>query len=262
MTMGPFDAVLLPHRQARFPYRMTTSSATGENVVMATLTERIQSRLEAIGLSARAASLKAGLSADAIRNVQRGGSSSPRFETISALARALECNTMYLTGEADEPGEAAPEVGGEFQLPVLFTVAAGAWRENDDHNQDHPRMAPAQRLPPYDAWPQWLEEVEGDSMNRMIPPGSLVHVVDTRAMGYEARHGDLVVVLRTRAGGFFQERTIKQVELTPHSVELWPRSYNEKWSTPLEVSNGAKDDETATVAIVGKVVRAYIGFGD
>lgn len=226
---------------------------------MSDLLTRIEERLEALGLSPRAASLKAGLSPDAIRNIQRGKSSRPRGEALAALARALECDVRYLLGETDAVGEAAP--GGQLILPVRYTVAAGAWREVDDTAQTHRAQSPAQVIPGYERWPQWLEEVEGDSINRLIPDGALVHVVDAQAMSYEPRHDDLVVVLRTRSGGHLQERTLKQVELKPHGILLWPRSYNDRWSKPLDLSEGVEDDEEVTVQIVGKVLRAYIGFG-
>lgn len=56
--------------------------------------QRIEERLSALGLTARAASLKAGLSADAIRNLQRavekGGRKGVTTRTINQMARDLE----------------------------------------------------------------------------------------------------------------------------------------------------------------------------
>lgn len=226
---------------------------------MSMLIERINERLEALGLSARAASIKAGLSADAIRNIQRGKSLSARSNTLAAIARALDCDVRYLLGETDEVGTPA-EGPGELTLPVRYSVGAGAWREVDDTAQTTRRFAPAQRISGYERFQQWLEEVEGDSMNRLIPPGALIHVVDAIDAGYSPRNGDLVVVLRTRSGGHLQERTVKQVELTPGGIELWPRSYNARWSQPIVIGPDAGHDDDLTVTIVGKVLRAYIGF--
>ena len=61
---------------------------------------RIEKRLEALGLSASAASSKAGLSRYAISNIQKNPESIPRGQTLLKLAQALETTTEYiLTGE-------------------------------------------------------------------------------------------------------------------------------------------------------------------
>ena len=60
------------------------------------LKERIQFRLEALGKSARSASLDAGLGADAVRNVLRERSKYPRGDTLRDLANALDCSIDWL----------------------------------------------------------------------------------------------------------------------------------------------------------------------
>lgn len=112
----------------------------------------------------------------------------------------------------------------------------------------------------YAQWPQWLEHVEGDSIDMLIKPGSFAHVVDAIEMGYAARDGDLVVVERRRDGGALRERTIKQVVMVGRRIELWPRSTNPQWSTPLIISAGVRKAEDVEVEIVGLVVGAYSSF--
>lgn len=68
------------------------------------LKARISERLSATNQTARGASLKAGLGADAIRIILTGRSISPRAENLSALAGALNCDIRYLLGEVEEPG--------------------------------------------------------------------------------------------------------------------------------------------------------------
>jgi len=68
--------------------------------------ERVEQRLKAVGLSAQAASLKAGLSKDAIRNMQRAvqqkGRAGVSTRTITALAPVLDTTVSWLlTGEND-----------------------------------------------------------------------------------------------------------------------------------------------------------------
>lgn len=124
-------------------------------------------------------------------------------------------------------------------------------------------LAPAQPVAPdsrYSQWPQWLEAVEGDSIDLLIKPGSFAHVVDAIEMGYAARDGDLVVVERRRDGGSLCERTIKQVAIVGRSIELWPRSTNPKWQTPIILRAGVRPAEDIEVEIVGLVVGAYSSF--
>lgn len=66
------------------------------------LQKRINERLKALGLSATAASVEAGLSKDAIRNILRGTSESPRDITLRKLAKVLQCTPDYLTGQSNQ----------------------------------------------------------------------------------------------------------------------------------------------------------------
>lgn len=224
------------------------------------LQDRIKARLVALGLSPRAASLRAGTSADAIRNILRGLSSSPKQSTLRALATALECDVRYLVGEIDEHGEAAPLPGAsEIELPIRYETAAGAWQAADEVEVQEPEMAVATRFQPYEQYRQWMERVRGDSFNKLIPDGALVQVVDAIEMGYEPKHDDVVIVQRTRAQGSFLERSLKQVDRTSGGILLCPRSHNPKWKEPLTLGDGLGEHETdVTVEIVGKVLRAYI----
>jgi transcriptional regulator with XRE-family HTH domain len=64
------------------------------------LWNRIQERLTATRQSARGASLRAGLKADAIRTIRRGHT--PRRETLRSLAAVLECPLSYLESAAPD----------------------------------------------------------------------------------------------------------------------------------------------------------------
>ena len=60
------------------------------------LKDRVQARLDAVGLKARGASLKAGLSGDFVRGILRGQSKSPHYQNLRKLAEVLECSPEYL----------------------------------------------------------------------------------------------------------------------------------------------------------------------
>lgn len=83
---------------------------------------RIAERLEVVGLSARAASQAAGLSGDAIRNIERGTESGrtkgASTHTITALAPVLKVSAGWLL-----TGEGARTM---FEVPLRGKVGAGA----------------------------------------------------------------------------------------------------------------------------------------
>jgi len=232
---------------------------------MSILIDRIQARLKETGLSARAASRRAGMSDDAIRNILNGKSAAPKMSTMRSLAQALDTTIPYLMGEIEHsPVRPNLTQGDSIDLPVMHTVAAGPWLSPDDYTDVEPEIMTVQAARGFEGIPQWLERVRGDSFNRLIGDGSYVHVADAIAMGYEPRTGDIVVVIRSRAQGALIERTLKEVEVEPGGhVRLWPRSYNPRWSEPISVVDGLGDHENEVeVRIVGRVLRAISDFTD
>lgn len=77
-----------------------------DNVPMALtgFLRRIQQRLDALGITANAASLDAGLDRDYIGDLFKGRVTSPRMATVAKLAKALRCDPNWLwSGEGEEP---------------------------------------------------------------------------------------------------------------------------------------------------------------
>lgn len=255
------NEVLIPHRQGMLT--ACGEAYTCDNQPMNSLVDRLNERLAATGQSARAASIRAGLGPDAIRNVLTGRSGSPKMSTVRALAQALDTTIPYLMGETDRKARLAvdPATAAFVSLPVSHTVAAGPWHAVDDYVDDEPETLLVQSVPGFEGCPQWLERVQGDSFNKLISPGSFVHVVDAIATGYEPRSGDIVVVVRSRAQGALVERTLKQVELTSAGIELWPRSHNPRWDKPILITEGLQDHEDdVEVRVAGRVLRAFMDF--
>lgn len=225
-----------------------------------TIAYNIERRMAQLGMTANAASVAAGLPRDAIRDILSGKSQNPRADTIMKIARALRVDPTYLLlGSKEGKTKDTPRVE-EVILPVRYTVAAGAWKEEPDYADESPAfhsVPPAKGLEHY---PQWLESVEGDSMDKVIPAGSLVHVVDAIAMHYQPADGDVVVVERTRAQGALRERSLKQLKLE-RDGQLWlvPRSHNARWKDALTLAPAETSDDV-TVQVVGLVIRALIDF--
>jgi transcriptional regulator with XRE-family HTH domain len=78
------------------------------------LIDRIDMRLEALGISAREASKRVQLGQSYIRDLHRNPQQSPRLEDLTQLAKALETNVVWLiTGDGDPnqvPDEPTAEV--------------------------------------------------------------------------------------------------------------------------------------------------------
>lgn len=152
-------------------------------------------------------------------------------------------------------------------LPVRGTVQAGAWLEIDMADQREPETYPAAPDPRFPIEAQWLSVVQGDSMNALerrgrpagIYPGDFVHCVDAIAIDYQPRSGDVVEVERIRVQGGVRELTLKEVEITPEGIKLWPRSTNPKWTQPI-ILDGATDDQDTEVCIRGWVIGSLRKF--
>lgn len=146
-------------------------------------------------------------------------------------------------------------------LPIRDTAQAGTWRMADDSSQIQPGSHPVAKDPRFAYAHQWLSEVRGDSTNMLnIVDGDLVHCVDAVDIGYYPRTGDVVEAERIRFGGHERELTIKQVEVTPGGVLLWPRSTNPRWHAPLELRAGVDDKEDIEVRIRALIVASIRRF--
>jgi phage repressor protein C with HTH and peptisase S24 domain len=142
-------------------------------------------------------------------------------------------------------------------LPIRYEVGAGNWQEIAD-NQTFFGVGTVAPDPAYTGFAQWLERVQGDSMDREYRPGDLVHVVDAIALGYAPRHGDHVVLVRRRMDGSEMERTIKEVvRRKDGATEFWPRSNNPRWNSPITLFEGVATDDTTEVEVGGLVIGSY-----
>lgn len=240
----------LPAFNAGFAYGMV-------RVMTRDLISRIEERLAATGKTAEKASKDAGLGREFVRTIKRRPDTVPRADNLLALAQSLHTSVEYLLFATDDPTPIEEmRVSQRPRMPILYKVAAGPWLEADSGIQAPLGWAAVEPDPRFSV-AQWLVRVEGDSFDQKIPDGALAHVVDAKAMGYSPRNGDIVVAVRTRNQGALMERTLKQVELTPTGgIELWPRSHNPIYSSPIKLNHEDSDD--VTVEIAGLVLRAHL----
>lgn len=204
---------------------------------------RIQSRLEALGLSERGAAEKAGLSAAGIRNLREGKSQSPRLETLRKLAPILQTSPEWLAFGVDEDIARAQEASAALahspSLKVIGEVAAGRWLEADDH-VDVPEFDPVP-VQPDQRWrveDQYGLVVRGTSLNRIAIDGDILACVDAVAARYRPAEDDLVIVEMRRNAGLLRQRTAKRYMKQGTHVELWPDSDDPRWQKPIIIPQG------------------------
>lgn len=229
--------------------------------------EKLRALLAEKGVSARELSLTFTTNDSAVKDILNGKSRNPRSDTLNGIAKGLDvpvsafmkptfAELTSVTGAA-----ARLESGSDdSELVVLHRAKAGTWVEAELDVDDYIRPPrPVNRDPRFPKAQQWLELVDGDSINRLINDGEYAIVVSAHDVNYSPRRGDLVVVERRRAGGHLRERSIKQIAFGPDekTVQLWPRSTNPKWNEPLTITDGADNLETLEVEIVGVVIGVY-----
>lgn len=134
-----------------------------------TLAERIRSRLDALGLKPAVVAREAGLGIDYVRDILRGSKKSVSAEHAVTLALILQCNLDWLiTGRG-----AGPEILTSRAIPIVTWVSAGAMAR-EEGQQDIIGEIELSGLDPDGRW--IALRVEGDSMDRISPPGSLIFV--------------------------------------------------------------------------------------
>lgn len=136
--------------------------------VAMTLRARIQQRLTALGLSMRAASLKAGLGTHFIRDLMDNPLHSPKAENLERLATALGTTSEWLLQARGD--ETAPGV------PIMGVVGAGAHYKpfEDQGNLDFAERPPNAQEAYGAAW------VKGHSQHPVYRDGELVYFTEFR----------------------------------------------------------------------------------
>lgn len=221
---------------------------------LAAIYARITQRLDAVGLSASAASRLAG-KPDAIRNLKRAiedgrARAGVSTATIAAIAPVLQTTSAWLLDGSDD--DTPPEAARPPHLArVIGKTQAGAWTEFDDIG-DHAQAVPAipGRFP---AALQMAYEVVGSSMTRAhIFDGNFVVCVPYFVARGIITPDDIVVVERRRGGE--RERTVKQIEVHDDRFELWPRSDDPRHQEPIVVEKNHWKDDGMEIEVIGLVI--------
>ena len=247
---------------------------------MKKLIERIESRLKAVGKTAQAASIEAGLSKDAIRNIRRAAKSDTRVgvssRTIEKLAPVLKTSVGWLlTGRENPPdfddvNDSSPKSYGLINaaisghIPVTGEISAGVWRDYtamSDTGESIP-LIPHPRFPESD---QRVMRVKGDSCDLVAPDGSYVNTVPIGAMlppdgiaglvrEFASRGKELIVVMEASRGDMV-EMTMKALVQKGDALALESRSSNPRWEQSSPYSDDMLEDHSdlrLTRVMIGK----------
>jgi SOS-response transcriptional repressor LexA len=173
-------------------------------------------------------------------------------------ARAFKVDPAWLL--YGKPSKLADwtQIESVTQIPVRGSTAAGRWLEFDDTEQDAPSpiYAVAGRFSMAD---QFALKVSGPSMDKArIFDGDYVICVPYWIARAAPTPGDIVVVERKRGAMF--ERTLKELQMNDEWFELWPRSSDQRFQTPIRIKRGEDfiENDGTTIEIVGLVIGSYV----
>lgn len=206
--------------------------------------------------SRRALSMTAseGKNPDMVRDIFRVDKRMPQFDTVAALAKAMGREISDFVAGA----VASPRPGAVIALKVCGTVKAGAWLEAvnwpepDCYTEEFPHDG--------------IEglriglEVDGRSMDRRFPPGTILDCVKLIGSAEELEDGDYVIVERQRSG--LVETTCKRVDiLADGSFALVGESSLPEFEAPI--FTGSPDllfDGDDEIRVVARVVHSRQSF--
>ncbi len=196
---------------------------------MNTIMNRIEARLEALGITRAEAERRSGSYRGMIHQIGAGKSRMPSADRIQRLAEALSCDVEYLMGQQPE----VKKIAGARQvstsaIPIAGKVEAGRFITADDFfDEANAEMIEAPRHHRFQGAKHCAFEVQGDSMTEVgILHGDYVIAVAWDDTGYMPISGMIVIVEQSRNGGHLIERTVKEVEVRRDGIALIPRSKN------------------------------------
>jgi transcriptional regulator with XRE-family HTH domain len=199
--------------------------------------------------SQRALSIEAGGKADLVRDILRGENKNPSADILLGLARAMKRDLAeFVRGEA--PAKAS---AGKTVMRVTGAVAAGVWLEQTDWPPEEQYPVEVAHLEGSEAGlERFLVEMRGYSMDKTIPPGSVLDCVRVRFSDVVPQEGDLVIA--ERQAHDLTEMTCKRLARGADGWELRCESTRPEFQEVLPVGDPSIDlhidNEVSITAIV------------
>lgn len=172
-------------------------------------------------------------------------------EKAAVYAKGYGVDAAYLLfGDGHASSSGVADNDNVRMVGIIGEVRAGAFQEIPDEEPAPFEYVPVS-LPEYQRAHLYALLVVGRSMDRHYPDGSAVVVCPTAEAGI--RENDHVVVRMWRGG--LAETTLKEVVVGPDGVELWPRSTDQAYQTPIKLRTYRDSDEGPE--IIGVVVGSF-----
>lgn len=166
-----------------------------------TIPARVKARVEELDISPISAAISVGLERGYINDLIISKKKSVRRDKLPLVAKALDCDVAYLTGEQD-----VPRIARTAGLPFAGICETGAWRTQAARRGLRPAgQFPLSPLPAYPAeWQRWYQ-CRGDGLAG-LGIGDGMSVVACEAKQFRQAHGQLrsrtiVIVKATRDHG-------------------------------------------------------------
>lgn len=178
-----------------------------------------------------------------------------RIDAARKYAAAYGSTPAHILGIGSGGNGVASEkrpVNHVVQVPVIARVSAGTFRYDEPIEYEGEAVPAVQRADIGNA-SQYSVIVDGPSVNKRIPDGAFAICVPLEEYPGGAQHGQLVHVVRERAGLF--ENTIKEIRFSSSGTTLVPVSTDPRHQEPIKLSTG---DDGELVRIQGIVIGAFI----
>lgn len=215
--------------------------------------ERLKELREKRFETAKAAAHAFGWNEVTYRSHESGGRGIP-LAAARKYATAFQSTPGYILGISPVGGANSPVVNSVTLVPLVAKASAGAFRVDEGLEIEGVEV-PAVPRADVPASVQYAVVIDGPSVNLRIPDGAYAICAPYDKMPGGARHGQLVHVVRERAG--LHEHTIKQITFTREGVTLAPCSSDPRYQEAIHL---ASDEDDTTVRIVGVVIGSFQPF--
>ncbi len=171
----------------------------------------------------------------------------PRPDAIGKLAELAGETRLQFLGQEAVPLSNLPG----RRIEVVTSLKAGAWRSAPEWEPADRYEVPAILPRIWDNVPLHAAEVDGDSMNRFYPDGSIVFLAPVENIPGGLKSGMHVAVVNHNHGEY--EVTLKEYVVDEYGKKwLWPRSTSPEHQQPVKF-----DRQSNVIEIKGVVVSSF-----
>lgn len=183
-----------------------------------------------------------------VRDILRGENKNPSAQVVVGLARAMKRDLAeFIRGQV-------PTGFGNIRMRVTGAVAAGVWLEQTDwpfEEQYEVEVSPLEDQ----TQERFLVELRGYSMDKTIPPNSVLDCIRVPFNRADYAPGDLVIVARQSHN--LTEMTCKRLGRGPDGWELHAESTKPEFQDVIKIGDPDPDLHADTdITVIGIVLEA------